>query len=234
MLKKKDLSLKCFSPPVMLATIVIELGLALYTVWRYKMSSTVRLFVVIFTTLAIFQLAEYMVCEKPPIIGLNWSKVGFVAITALPPLGLHLIFKVAKFTSKSLLTFAYGSAIVFAGYFAFANQAFSGNQCLGNYVIFQLDQTASFLYLIYYYGWLAVGIASGLWLANKTKNKRQRMALWGVVIGYSVFLVPTSVLNLLDKATIDGIPSIMCGFAVLMALIFGFFVLPLVSSKKLR
>ena len=55
--------LYCFSPPVMIATFVIEVSLAIYTLWRYKLNPVTRLTVALLVCLAIFQLAEYNVCE---------------------------------------------------------------------------------------------------------------------------------------------------------------------------
>ena len=37
------------------------------------------------------------------------------------------------------------------------------------------------------------------------------------MIGYVLFMVPTTFVNIVDPSTISGIPSIMCGFAVLLA-----------------
>ena len=52
----------CFSPPVMLATFIIEFGFAFYSIWRYKMTTISRLVVAMLFALGSFQLAEYMIC----------------------------------------------------------------------------------------------------------------------------------------------------------------------------
>ena len=52
----------CFSPPVMLATFAIEFFMLFYVLWRYKMTALTRLSVTFIACLAIFQLAEYMIC----------------------------------------------------------------------------------------------------------------------------------------------------------------------------
>src|SRR5664279_5279073 len=88
--------LNCFSPPVMIGTMVIESFLAMYTVWRYKMTTVTRLITTMLLCLATFQLAEYSVCTG--LGGLHaqdWSRLGFVAIAALPPLGLHTLHVLA-------------------------------------------------------------------------------------------------------------------------------------------
>ena len=47
----------------MLATLVIEIILALHTIWRYKLTPVTRIVVALLVCLALFQWAEYNVCE---------------------------------------------------------------------------------------------------------------------------------------------------------------------------
>jgi hypothetical protein len=41
-----------------------------------------------------------------------------------------------------------------------------------------------------------------------------------------MFILPTTAANIVDPSTIAGIPSIMCGFAVILAIILTGFVIP--------
>src|ERR1035437_5936385 len=95
MFKKYQGKLYCFSPPVMLVTMLIEFSLVIYTVWRYKMTTVSRLAVVILASLGTFQLAEYMVCGGLGLSNIGWARVGYVAITLLPALGIHMLVKLA-------------------------------------------------------------------------------------------------------------------------------------------
>jgi len=52
------------------------------------------------------------------------------------------------------------------------------------------------------------------------------------MLGYSIFIIPATTVNLVNPATISGIPSIMCGFAVLLALALGFAVLPVAAKRR--
>jgi hypothetical protein len=45
-------------------------------------------------------------------------------------------------------------------------------------------------------------------------------------------MVPTTIVNIVNPASISGIPSIMCGFAVIMALCLLFKVAPLVLKDS--
>lgn len=51
-------------------------------------------------------------------------------------------------------------------------------------------------------------------------------------MGYVLFMAPTTFVNIIDPSTIIGIPSIMCGFAVLMAVALAGKVLPEYVNEK--
>ncbi len=227
-MKLRDLRLSCFSPFVMLATFAIEIILALYTLWRYKLNEVGRLAAALLFFLALFQLAEYNVCEAGWIDSITASRIGYVAITMLPPLGIHLAYALAGAKKRALMWPAYLNGAAFIVFFLFIGYALTGNTCLGNYVIFQVAPDAAWLYGLYYYGWLLAGI----WLCAKLQTPKTKAALWGLAIGYLVFIVPTTLANLVDPETIKGIPSIMCGFAVLFALSLAFWILPKAGTKR--
>ncbi|MDB5164796.1 MAG: hypothetical protein JWL89_422 [Candidatus Saccharibacteria bacterium] len=239
--KSKGTQLNCFSPPVMLATLTVEIVLAIYTVWRYKMSTTTRLIAGLLLGLATFQLAEYYVCTG--IGGPHaevWSRVGFVAITTLPAFGTHLVHVLANKPRRRAVALSYASMIGFSIFFLAYRGAFVGHECTGNYVIFQLGNWIGGTYAIgYYYLWLGFGIFMGAHWANElmAKGKKAHTQLQTVrafIVGYLVFLVPCAIWNTLDAASRPAIPSIMCGFAVLFALILGLYILPRVGKEKSR
>lgn len=236
MTKRKNTRLNCFSPPVMLATLMIESGLAIYTVWRYKFNDLTRLITIFLFALATFQLSEYFVCTGNA-NALNWSKLGFVAITALPPLGLHLMHKLADKPNRRLVATSYASMVGFSAFFLASQTVFTGHQCTGNYVIFQFSPNVTGAYSMYYFGWLLTGISLGALWANQLKAKGKSAlnrleAVRGLVIGYLVFLVPTAVANTVRPETRRGIPSVMCGFAVLLALILVLYIMPRMAENK--
>lgn len=233
MLKYKNRpSFFCFSPPVMLATFVIELLLLIFTVVRYKMNTTTRLICATLFFLAFFQLSEFFVCGGLGIHSATWSRLGFIAITTLPPLGLHLMHAIAR---KKASWQVYAGYTLMAGWialFGFSENAFTGHQCVTNYVIFQLHSHIGYAYSAYYYGLLLVGMYYAFKFGEASKKIKQKEALYGMIIGYLVFLLPTAIANTISPETMKGIPSIMCGFAVLFALILFGYVLPRVSKLK--
>lgn len=228
MLKRRDLNLYCFSPFVMLATFVIEIVLALYTLFRYKFNEVGRVAVATFVCLAVFQLAEFNVCETGWVDSITASRIGYVAITLLPPLGIHLVYALAGAKKRLLLWPAYIMAAAFAAFFLLVPTLLSGHSCLGNYIIFQMAPDASWLFGLYYYGLMFLGI----WLCSQLATPKTRSTLFGLAFGYLAFIVPTTTANLIDPATMQGIPSIMCGFAVLFALTLAFWIMPKGGEKR--
>jgi hypothetical protein len=214
----------------MVATCIIEVSLFIYTVVRYKMNMVTRLTTLILLLLALFQLCEFHVCRSGWIAG-TWSRIGFMAITMLPPLGIHLIHVISRKKWRPLVWLAYSTGAAFAGTFGFNKAAFDGHVCAGNYAIFQLSPRVGGFYFGYYYAWLFIGIGLSLYLSIKAEM-RIREALILQALGFLVFVLPTGIVNDLNPATISGIPSIMCGFAVLYALILVFAILPRVGHTR--
>jgi len=102
--KSKSVTFNCFSPPVMLATFVVEIIFAAYTVVRYRLNTTGRLVVGMLLALAVFQLCEYHVCGGWGVRASDWSRAGYVAITLLPVLGVHLVYQLAGKSRRGLST----------------------------------------------------------------------------------------------------------------------------------
>lgn len=125
---KRD-RLYCFSPPVMLITFLIEISGALWVLIRYRTNRAAQLIMALLVLLGIFQLAEYMVCERVlGVSSLDWARIGYMAISLLPPLGLHLVLVLAGKPNRGLTLAAYGSAVAFAAYFLFVAKGFKAKR----------------------------------------------------------------------------------------------------------
>jgi hypothetical protein len=234
---RKSTTFYCFSPPVMLATMGIETALLIYTLWRYRLTVIGRLAVAMLVSLAVFQLAEYFVCTGYGFRAEQWSRLGFVAITALPPLGLHMVHALADKPKRLAVRASYLSMVGFMTFFLTYHAAFIGYKCTGNYVIFQIGYPATIAYSIYYYGWLAAGIGLGMRWANQlleagNQAKKRLQSVRGLIVGYLIFIIPTALANSVKPETRAGIPSILCGFAVLFAVILVLYIMPRAGTIK--
>jgi len=232
--RSRGMRLNCFSPPIMAATVAVELFLAVYTVWRYKLTPLTRLVTLVLLALAAFQLSEYHVCTGAEGVASGWSRAGYVAITLLPPLGLHILHVLAGKPARKLVVFAYVTMAGFVAYFLTYSAAFVGYQCTGNYVIFQIGTTPALAYGAYYYGWLLVAISLGfVWRRQlASAHAKKAKAIEALVVGYFAFLLPTAMVYSVSPESRRGIPSVMCGFAVIFALILALYILP--AAGKLR
>lgn len=208
----------------MLATLIIEFGLAIYSFLRYKMNVVSRLAIAILVALGSFQLAEYMICGGLGLTNIDWARFGYVSITLLPALGIHMLTALNGQKKTQLVSAAYATCAAFVIYYIFNTAAIGGQACYANYAVFHTTSAGSLLYAAYYYGWLIVGVYLAWYWGNK--NPEKRTSLHAMMLGYLAFIVPTSFFNIIDPRTVSGIPSIMCGFAVLLAFVIAFIVLP--------
>jgi hypothetical protein len=158
-----------------------------------------------------------MVCGGMGLQASVWSRLGYSAITLLPPLGIHLVLTIAKKRNPLLLAATYTSAVVFVAYYTFATEAISGGTCYANYAVFNTHAASTIFYTLFYYGWLLVAVGMALYYASNVKEHAK--ALQAFALGYCAFIIPTSAVNIIDPNTISGIPSIMCGFAVILAFV---------------
>lgn len=228
---KNSTSFFCFSPPVMIATFAIEVALLLYTIIRYRMSPLTRIIAATLACLAVFQFAEFNVCEGAEGAHELYSRIGFIAITLLPPLGVHLIQMISKRGPKWLPWIAYASGLVYIVTFGFHDAAFQSHVCAGNYAVFQLMDNLGGLFFAYYYFWLLVAIAMCLYYGvSGTQKVREALALQA--FGLLSFVLPTGIVNATHPETIDAIPSVMCGFAVIYALVLVFGIAPRALKQK--
>lgn len=217
----------------MLGTFIIELLLAVYIIFKRKVSSNIDLLgVVILICLAGFQIVEYLMCQAGDAsMKVALARVGLVFITLLPPLGIHLSHAIIRVRLRWYIIVSYVMAFSWIAYFALAQNAISGGFCNANYAVIDMTERVGFLWGTYYIGLLFIGVWEAYSFSRRKKYSKYRKALHYLVLGYLVFMVPAAVVRFIYPFTEDGVPSIMCGFAVLLAFILTFFVLPAAKKK---
>ena len=226
-------TLYCFSPLVMIITFVVEIALAIYTFLRIKPSRIKNIISASLVLLAVFQLVEFFVCGSySSFITDVSSRIGFVAITFLPALGVTLANELAGRKNHWSSALALLTATGFAVFFGFAPSAVNNSICTGNYVIFILSEAATAVYSSYYFGLLLITLAIVFVLAGKQKSKVRRNSLHWLGIGTLSFLVPTGIVYWVVPSSELAIPSVMCGFAIIYAIILAFIIAPQTSSAK--
>lgn len=232
---KKSTTLYCFSPPVMLATFILEITLLFIVVAKLGLKTKkTRVVAGMILLLALFQMAEYYVCGGLKFDAKTWAHIGFVVITLLPPMGLYLAYLIHGHKSnlwRVAMGFAWLHALIWVSIFQFARGAFHTYECAGNYAIFQLGSPYGGQYFAYYYGWLFLTILLAFYASRIAKPEQRKQLHW-LIIGYGVFLIPTGITNMVKPETIRALPSVMCGFAVLLAIILVFGVLGIRPTQR--
>ena len=225
--------LYCFSPPVMIATFAIEIILAIYAFIKFKSSRVKSVAIAILLALATFQIAEFFVCSGSSVGGINIvSRIGYVAITLLPPLSVHLANEIGDRKGHWSTYLSYAFAVGFIMFFVFAPSSINDSICTGNYVIFRMLGFSNIVYGTYYFGLIFVVLATSINLASKQKNKQKRSALHWLIVATLSFTLPTALVYFLAPSAGRAIPSIMCGFAILYAIILTVKITPLATKSK--
>ncbi len=225
--------LYCFSPPIMLATFIIEIILAIYTYLKIKPSRLKNIGVATLVLLALFQLAEFFVCSATGINGINIiSRLGYISITLLPPLGLHLANEIGGRSKHWSTYLSYAMATGFILFFIIMPGSINDSICTGNYVIFRMLGFSNIVYGTYYFGLLLAILIISVNLASKTKNKNKKGALHWLIIATLSYTLPVALIYFLAPSAGSAIPSVMCGFAIIYAIILALKILPLASKAK--
>ncbi|HLH30498.1 MAG TPA: hypothetical protein VKY31_04810 [Terriglobia bacterium] len=209
----------------MIATFVIELILAVIVFIRDHATRFGKTAGFVLVLLATFQFSEYRICTTTGDIPLFWSRIGFVAITLLPVVGLYLVSLVSH--KPHFLKFGYATAAGFVIYFLFVPKAISGAICGGNYVIFNTSNDLYRLYGFYYLGFLLLGIWESVEkIASLKRRTAGKKALQWLIVGYISFMGPMGMLYVLLPVVRNAIASIMCGFALAFAFILAVKIVP--------
>jgi len=161
--------LYCFTPEVMLVTLLIEILLALVVFLRYKTTAFSRVAGLTLVFLAFFQTAEYKICAGE--YTLLWARMGIAVITFLPILGVHLLSIMNG--NARWLRFVYPVAALFALYFMFSDLAVTGATCGGNYVLFYSAVPLYWVYSFYYFGTLFFSLIFSYSQIIKTKSQKK-------------------------------------------------------------
>ena len=232
MLKGNQRTLYCFSPPVMIATFVIELILAVVVFVRHHMTRFGQTAGFVLILLATFQFAEYRICTTTGTLPLVWSRIGFVAITLLPLTGLYLVSLISH--KPHFLKLGYATAAGFVVYFALVPKSITGAICGGNYVIFNTSNDLYRLYGFYYLGFLLLGIWESVEKISALKRRTAgKKALQWLIVGYVSFMGPMGIGYIFFPATRNGAASIMCGFALTLAFVLALKIVPVYQSSRL-
>ena len=176
--------------------------------------------------LGIFQLSEYMLCKTNNIE--LWGKIGAASITLLPALGLHLITYFTKKNKWMIAGYVFGISIIIL-IFLLPSLTIDAH-FTGKFVVLLPQSFYKQIFTVYYIGFLLIGTWAIIY-SLMTQNKNHQELIW-MLAGYMAFILPTIIVYMLFETTRQGVPSIMCGFAIFLALVLTFKVIPGFNKKS--
>ncbi len=168
--------------------------------------------------LQLYQLSEFLICIG---IGVNITgRIGYVIITFLPATGYYIASKIVKWKYPDYLVI-FALATGFSLYYLIVPTSISLVNCNPLYAIYHSE--ISILYTTYYMSSILYSIlfllAHLIWRKDKIDSKTSLM----FIIGYLSFLVPMILMIWIDSFFKVTVTSIMCKYALSLAVILGAF-----------
>lgn len=220
-----------YSPVLALATAGFEIVAAIWT-WGHLVSRQRplgrlplherRLAVttgLILILLAGYQLTEVAICADVTTAGML-PQVAFGLVTWLPALGLLLLAQILHPSSRLADGIARAGLVTATGIVAWIalDPAFAdASVCNAVYARYIHAQPRFLLYGIYYWsGLLMMLVWSSVRARGETSSRERRQAAH-VLAGTSGFIVPAIMLSFVVPETRAALPSVLCHFAVILA-----------------
>ena len=171
--------------------------------------------------LAGYQMTEVAICANVGSSGFM-PRLAFIIVTWLPALGLLLVAQVQRPINRSFYGFSVGMLAASAGIVAWIclDPSFaSASVCNAVYARYAHAMPRFQLYGAYYWaGLLGMALLSGLGVRTAQTPIRRRLH-GHVLLGTLGFVLPSIALSYAVPATRGALPSILCHFALILALL---------------
>lgn len=153
----------CFTPAVSLTTAIIEWVLATILLVFFKRTNLRRYFAWLIYVLGFYQFTEFMLCTSDNTF--LWAKLGFITYTFLPAMLLHSVLRILNKKARLFWIYLIPTMI---SLIAILNQNFiTSAKCTSVFVQVRLSiisnagllqSSISWIYLAYYFGFMAIGL----------------------------------------------------------------------------
>ena len=221
----------CFTPTISLATAITEWVLALILITSFRKSKLTPYFSIILMLLGIYQFTEFMLCFSANLI---WVRVGFIAYSFLPVLGLHAtLFYLNKRKNFTLL---YAIPIVYSFLALLTPNFVLSGTCMRLFVSVKtiLSNNALLVlpYMLYYIIFITIAFIYLVREYLKVKDKTRKKVSFFIALGIFCMTLPTFIVLQIFPIFNVNLPSVLCHFALLLAIIF--FIAASLDSSQTR
>lgn len=211
-----------YSPTLSILTATLEIGLAIWAFRSLGRKNILRTTGLLLLVLAGYQLAEVFICAVPSRRFL--AALAFADIVWLPPLGLWLLVLVTE-TKRQLNIRLAQSTFVMAGalsIWVLVDDSFIvGTVCQAVLATYEHGNPFHHIYGIFYEVALGAMVVSAMLGAVQLEDRLARAHCADIQLGVLAFMVPALFTQVVWKGLDPSLPSIMCHYAIILALLLG-------------
>lgn len=210
-----------YNPILSLATATLEVGAAVWALRGPGRRPIIYAASAILVFLAGYQIVEAIFCTGSPVTLAFLPRLAFMVVAWLPPTGLLLVSLLYPTKKPFLRWYAIGMYLFCAALvlgIATDKGFVSATVCE---IVFARYANPTALYRTYgmfYQSGLFAMLLISAYGVTVSEDHRQRLLLGQVLLGSIAFIFPSLVTVAVFPATSGGLPSIMCHFALLLAL----------------
>jgi len=211
----------CFTPLISLSTAIIEFILATILLLFFKKTIFRNFFIILIYLLGFYQLTEFMLCKGGNTI--FWAIIGFLTYNFLPAIGLHAVL---KFLNKKFNILLLYFIPILVSFLVIIFPVFVDARCSKFFVnvktIFHnalfLNSIPFYFYIFYYAGFIIFACYLLYKDYTRQRNKIRKELDVIEISGILLMTIPTFVLILLVPFLGIEFPSVLCRFAIFVAI----------------
>jgi len=209
----------CFTPAVSLTTAIIEFVLAAIIPWKYPRASLRYIFSFFLILLGFYQFTEFMLCQTGDAD--LWVKIGFITYSFLPAIGLHSVFEFMNYRFNKFILYLIP---IFYSIIALASSNFVLHGTCDKIFVTTVTMLFKYptlwtFYMLYYAGFIAVTVGVSLHEYYKERNRERRLLFLIMPLAVLLMSLPTFILILIFPVFGVRFPSVLCHFAIFVAII---------------
>ncbi len=220
-----------YNPLLALATATLEVGAAVWVLRGPGRKPIIHTVSAILFFLAGYQIVEAIFCTGSPVTLAFLPRLAFMVVAWLPPTGLLLVAQLYPTKTRTLHYFAY-AMFIFCGALVASiavDKAFvTASVCAIVFATYANPTPLYQTYGLFYQSGLMSMLLISAYGVTICKDDHQRLLLGQVLLGSMAFIFPALATVAMIPIAENALPSIMCHFALLLAL----FLVRLVSIER--
>lgn len=212
-----------YNPILSIATATLEVGAAIWALRGPGRKPIIYTVSAILFFLAGYQIIEAIFCTGSPVTLKFLPRLAFMVVAWLPPTGLLLVARLYPTKTHNLYYFAY-AMFIFCGALvtgiAMDKSFVTATVCEIVFATYTNPTPLYQAYGIFYQSGLFSMLLLSAYGVTICEDHHQRLLLGQVLLGSIAFIVPALVTVAVLPIADNALPSILCHFALLLALFF--------------